>query len=49
MSAGKGNGRTTGGDRRPRRELLAGAAAILGVVTAEAVSATVKVAWFVVN
>jgi len=35
MSAGKGNGRTAGGDRRPRRELLAGAAAILGVVTAE--------------
>jgi len=32
---GKGNGRLAGGDRRPRRELLAGAAAVLGVVTAE--------------
>jgi len=35
MRNGKGNGRPTGGDRRPRRELLAGAAAVLGVVTAE--------------
>ena len=32
---GKSNGRPTGGDRRPRRDLLAGAAAVLGVVTAE--------------
>jgi len=35
MRKGKGNGRPAGGDRRPRRELLAGAAAVLGVVTAE--------------
>ena len=37
-SAGKGDGRTADGDKRPRRELLAGAAAILGVVTGETLS-----------
>jgi len=37
-SAGNGDNRAAGRDRRPRRELLAGAAAILGVVTGETLS-----------
>lgn len=35
MGKAKDNGRSAGEQRRPRRELLAGAAAVLGVVTVE--------------